>query len=310
MGYRMETAGAALARTTEVRRVLWLVLALNLAVAAAKLCYGLFIESVSMQADGFHSLFDGTSNVVGLVGMGLAARPADRDHPYGHGKYEAYASAAIGAMLLAAAWKIGTDAVGKLVGGGLVAPRVDAPAFAVMLVTLLVNLFVSWYERRRGRALQSDILVADAAHTGSDILVSCGVILGLICVKLGLPRADPIIALLVVAAILWAAWGVFVRVNLVFSDSAALPVAGVCALVEQVDGVMGCHSVRTRGTTAQVYVDLHVQVDPALTVAAGHAIAEAVEKAVCEGIPGVIDVIAHLEPWDEYQRRKTRDEGV
>jgi cation diffusion facilitator family transporter len=248
--------------------------------------------------------------VVGLVGMGLAARPADRDHPYGHGKYETYASAVIGAMLLMAAWKIGSGAVGKLFGGVAEPPRVDAAAFGVMIVTLLVNIFVSWYERRKGLALQSDILVADASHTGSDILVSTGVLIGLFFVKLGMPMADPIIALLVVAAILWTAWGIFGRVNLIFSDSAVLPVGEVCVIAEKVAGVLGCHSIRTRGPSAHVHIDLHIQVDSELTVAVGHAIAEEVEKALTEGISGVVDVIAHLEPWDEYEKRKTRDEGV
>ncbi|HSH70872.1 MAG TPA: cation diffusion facilitator family transporter [Deferrisomatales bacterium] len=309
MGYRKEDACATSRRTAEVKRVLWIILFLNVAVAAGKFFYGLFIDSVSMQADGFHSMFDGTSNVIGLVGMSFAARPADRGHPYGHGKYETYVSAIIGAMLLMAAWKIGSAAVGKLFAGVAEPPRVDAAAFAVMVVTLLVNIFVAWYERRKGLALQSDILVADASHTGSDILVSSGVLVGLCFVKLGMPLADPIIALLVVAAILWSAWGVFGKVNRTFSDSAILPVGRVCGIAERVEGVRGCHSIRTRGPSAQIHIDLHIQVDPELTVAAGHAIAEEVEEALCEGISGVVDVIAHLEPWDEYQQSKTQKQG-
>src|SRR5512133_3825971 len=90
--------------------MLWIILFLNVAVAAAKLIYGTIIGSSAMQADGYHSFFDGASNVVGLVGMGFAGRPADEDHPYGHGKYETYSSAIIGAMLLFAAYRIGSEA--------------------------------------------------------------------------------------------------------------------------------------------------------------------------------------------------------
>lgn len=304
MGYRKEDETAAGARTREIRWVLWVVLLLNVAVAAGKYFYGFFIHSVSMQADGFHSLFDGTSNVIGLVGMGFAAKPADREHPYGHGKYETFASAIIGAMLLVAAWKIGTEAVGKLLRGAE-PPAVDAGAFGVMVVTLAVNVFVSWYERRKGLALRSDILVADASHTGSDILVSLGVLVGLVFVRAGLPLADPLIALLVVVAILWTAWGVFGRVNTIFTDSAILDSSLVCATALDVPGVLGCHSVRARGPSAQICVDLHIQVEPTLSVAAGHAIAEEVERVVCEKVAGVVDVVAHTEPFDEYQRRKT-----
>lgn len=308
MGYRKEAECSSGARTAEVSRVLWIVLFLNVGVAAGKYFYGRFIGSVSMQADGFHSLFDGTSNIVGLVGMGLAARPADRDHPYGHGKYETYASAVIGMMLLFAAWKIGSEAVDKLMHG-TAPPRVDAASFGVMVVTLAVNVFVSRYERGRGKTLRSDILTADASHTASDILVSCGVLAGLFFVRMGMPLADPIIALLVVVAIAWTSLRVFARVNVIFSDSAILAVGDVCAIADKVPGVLGCHSIRTRGPSSQIFIDLHIQVDPQLTVARGHAIAEEVEKALCDGIPGVVDVIAHLEPMDEYQRGKTEREG-
>ncbi len=307
MGYTKECAVASGARAGEVRRVLWIVLFLNLAVAAGKYGYGLLIHSLAMRADGFHSMFDGASNVIGLVGMGLAARPADEGHPYGHGKYETYAAAAIGAMLLFAAWQIASEALTRFVGESP-PPAVDLPAFAVMVATLAVNIGVSLYERRRGAALKSDILTADAAHTGSDVLVSVGVIAGLFLVKLGYPRADAAVALFVVAAILWAAFRIFSRVHAIFSDSPALDAEAVCAIALAVDGVKGCHSIRTRGTSAHVFIDLHVQVEPTLTVARGHEIAERVERVLCDELPGVADVIAHLEPMDDYQRRKTERE--
>lgn len=308
MGYRVEENNHADGRAAKVRRVLWIVLFLNLGVAAGKLFYGLYIKSVSMQADGFHSLFDGTSNVVGLVAMWVAARPADEDHPYGHGKYETYASAVIGAMLLLAAWEIGSQAVGKLVNGGE-PPKIDAGAFAVMGITLGVNLFVSWYEGRAGRELASDILAADASHTASDILVSVGVMLGLGLVTLGFPLADPVIALCVAGAILWTAWGVFRQATSILSDSARLSDSTVCEVAMAVEGVLGCHGIRTRGLKSQVHVDLHVQVDGNATVFAGHAIAEKVEREVADRIPGVVDVIVHLEPLDDYQSDKTVKEA-
>ncbi len=136
MGYsRPANATESGERIHQIRVVLWVVLALNVSVALAKMAWGLISGSVAMLADGFHSMFDGVSNVVGLVGMGMAARPADRDHPYGHSKYETYASAAIGAMLVFAAYKVGSAAVERLRGGGE-PPTVTAMSFAVMLGTL------------------------------------------------------------------------------------------------------------------------------------------------------------------------------
>lgn len=307
VGYRRpvtEESGGQ--RIRSIKRVLWIILFLNLGVAAAKVIVGTLQHSAAMQADGFHSVFDGASNVVGLVGMGLASRPADDDHPYGHSKYETYASALIGAMLLLVAYRIGTEALAGLMHPASVKPTVDTLSFVVMIGTLAINLVVTTWERRVGKKLGSSILVADASHTGSDVMVSIGVIVSLVLVKFfNMPLADPIVALLVSVAIVYTAWGVFKQASATLSDAARIPPAEICAAVLTVPGVKGCHTIRTRGSEAEVYVDLHVQVDPEATVAAGHEIVEHVERQVTEQFEQVVDVIAHLEPYDEYQQSKT-----
>ncbi len=308
MGYtRPATAASANERASRIRFVLWVILGLNLTVALAKLSWGLVSGSAAMQADGFHSLFDGTSNIVGLVGMAIASRPADRDHPYGHNKFETYASAAIAGMLVFAAYRIGSSALVQLAGRAE-APRVDAVSFGVMLGTLAVNVGITSWERRVGRRLGSEILIADASHTGSDILVSLGVMVSLLLVRAGFPQADPVVALLVAAAIIHTAWEVFKQASATLSDSARIPADEISRIVLGVAGVLGCHHIRTRGSEAAVYVDLHIQVDEVRSVADGHRIAEDVERAICEAFPQVADVIAHLEPFDEYQADKTAAE--
>lgn len=309
MGYSKNNGSIDGERVRSIKRVLWGILGLNVLVAAAKLVYGLITGSVAMTADGFHSMFDGTSNVIGLLGMGFAGKPADKDHPYGHMKYETFASAVIAVMLLLAAWRVGSSAFERLMDPG-VGPRVDAMSFVIMISTLAVNIGVTTYERKVGQKLRSEILIADASHTGSDVLVSTGVIIGLAAVKLGFPLADPIIGLLVAGAIVIAAIRVFKSANATLSDQARIPTSDICALVLDVEGVLGCHEVRTRGAASEVYVDLHIQVNPGVSVAEGHAVAEAVEKAVCDGFSQVVDVIAHLEPLDEYQRTKTERQAT
>ena len=294
-------------RLKAIHRMLWIILFLNLGVALAKVAWGVMTRSAAMQADGFHSLFDGAGNVVGLVGMSFASRPADDDHPYGHGKYETYASAIIGTMLLIAAYKIGAQAVAGLVGHAE-APQVDVWSFVVMIGTLCVNLGVTVWERGVGRRLGSSILVADASHTASDAIVSVGVIISLVFVKLGFPMADPIVALLVTVAIIYTAWGVFKQASATLSDAARIAPSHICAVAMSVPGVLGCHSIRTRGSEAEVYVDLHVQVDPQASVAEGHEIAERVERTLVDNDEQVVDVIAHLEPFDDYQKAKTTAE--
>jgi len=306
VGYtRSKSTGTS--RTQAVRRVLWWVLALNVAVAAAKLIYGFLIDSVSITADGFHSFFDGTSNVIGLIGLSVAARPADRSHPYGHAKFETFASAAIGAMLMLAAWRVGSSSFERLQDPGS-GPTVDTVSFVVMVATLVVNLVVTTVERRAGKRLGSEILKADASHTASDVLVTVSVIGGLVAVRLGYPIADPLLGLVVSAFIVVTGVRVLASAGETLADAAQIDPADVCAFVLKLDGVRGCHDVRTRGSEGGVYVDLHVQVDPGITVAQGHAIVEQVEKAIGDGFGEVVDVIAHLEPLDEYQIHKTEQQ--
>ncbi len=308
MGYtRPLGSDASAGRIRQIRFVLWAVLALNVFVALAKLAWGVVSGSVAMQADGFHSMFDGVSNVVGLIGMGLAGRPADKEHPYGHGKYETYASAIIGAMLVLAAYRVGSAALERLLGESE-PPSVTAMSFVVMIGTLVINLGVTTWERSAGRRLGSSILVADASHTASDAFVSIGVIIGLVFVKLGYPKADAVAALLVSAIIVYTAWRVFREASVTLSDAARIPASEICDVVLAVPGVLGCHSIRTRGSEAEVYVDLHIQVDAARTVADGHAIAEETERAVADRFERVADVIVHLEPLDDYQAGKTSEE--
>ena len=288
-------SSAGTSHAHRVERVLWIVFVLNLAVAAAKFFYGLASGSASMQADGIHSVFDSVGNIVGLVSIALAARPADEGHPYGHSKFETYGSLAIGALLLLAAFEVGSGAVGKLMSGSYTAVVTPA-SFAVMVGTLVINLFVTTYERRAGRRLKSEIIMADAAHTLSDVFVSLGVIAGLVLVALGFPQADPLMALVVTAAILVSAWGVFRTAFRTLSDTAQLPEAAVRAVAASVPGIRGVHRVLTLGTEAEVYCDLHIWVDPAMTVRDAHALGDEVEAAVKEQFPAVREVLVHIEP--------------
>lgn len=305
MGYsKLPNGTSGNGRVREIRKYLWIILFLNVGVALAKYLYGVFSHSAAMQADGIHSMFDGSSNVIGLVGMTLAARPADGTHPYGHFKYETYASGFIGVMLLFAAYNVSSTAVANLISGDFGA-RVDAGSFAVMVLTLGVNILVTTWERKAGKRLGSAILTADASHTFSDILVSLSVIVGLVFVKLGFPMADSITALVVSVAILWTAYGVFRQANATLSDSARIAIDRIRETCLSVGGVLGCHDIRTRGSEAEVYVDLHIQVDGDETVRHGHEIAETVERTLGEMFPEVVDAIVHLEPYDAYQQHKT-----
>lgn len=287
-------------RMRSIRRVLWTILLLNLGVAAAKYAWGTISGSASMQADGIHSVFDSAGNVVGLVGISLAARPADAGHPYGHAKFETYASLVIGVLLLLAAFEVGSSAAAKLAAGSYTA-EVGPMSFVVMAGTLAVNLGVTVYERRFAKRLRSEVLAADANHTLSDALVSVGVIAGLAAVALGFPMADPIMALVVTAAILATAYDVFKHALATLSDRARIPEGDLRAAALAVPGVRGVHRIRTRGTEGEVYADLHVLVDPSMTVADAHRLADEVEADIKERFANVIEVLVHIEPNDGHE---------
>lgn len=288
-------------RSSAVERVLWVVLLLNMVVAAAKFFYGLASGSTSMRADGIHSFFDGFGNVVGIIALAMASRPADQSHPYGHAKFETYGSLIIGVLLLVAAFEVGSSAVSKLVTGTYTA-EVSALSFVVMVGTMAVNIAVTCYERACGKRYHSEILMADASHTLSDAFVSLGVIAGLVLVKLGFPAADPVMALVVTVAILVTAFGVFRTALRTLSDHSRISPDAIAQTASSVADVSNVHHVRTRGTEGEVYCDLHIQVDPDMTVFRAHALADEVEAVLKEQFPSVIEVLVHVEPLG--------DEGV
>jgi cation diffusion facilitator family transporter len=301
-------------RARGIKLVLWQILFLNLLVSVAKATWGVISGSSAMVADGIHSLTDSSSNIVALVAMAVASKPLDEDHPYGHQKYESFASAIIGVMLLLAAWRVGSQSVSTLVAyaqnGTLPTVEVTAVSFAIMFTTLGINIFVVWFESRQGKVLDSDVLQSDAKHTLSDIWVTMGVIISLVPVKMGVPIAAPIVGLFVAFAVVWAAFDVFKGVNSTFSDQARLDPYDVREKAMAFPGVKGCHNVRTRGTGAFVHMDMSILVDPDISVDAGHEIAQQLEAWLCSQYPGLQDVVVHVEPDNAQQRVKPFMAGV
>jgi cation diffusion facilitator family transporter len=283
------------ARLIAIRRVLWLTLFLNAVVAVAKLVVGTATGVLSLVADGLHSCLDGSSNVVGLLAITAAGKPPDADHPYGHRKLETVAALGIGGLLVVASWEILLAAWHRLHAGAH--PGVaGALGFVVMIGTMAVNGFVSWYEAREGRRWSSDFLIADAAHTRSDLMVSFSVLLALGASRLGWGWVDLAASAFIVAWILRVAWTVIRPALGILSDEARLDPEVIEDVARSIEGVREIHRIRTRGHHDAVFVDLHVQVDPHATVESAHAIAHRVEDALRRTFPQVRDVMTHLEP--------------
>ncbi|HYI16756.1 MAG TPA: cation diffusion facilitator family transporter [Thermomicrobiales bacterium] len=291
-------------RERGIRVVLLAVLVLNLAVAVAKISFGFFSGSLAITADGFHSLLDALANVVALVGIVVASRPPDPNHAYGHHRYETLTSLGIAGLMLLALFGLVQGAWSRLQSGE--APDVSTLSFVVMGVTLSVNVFVTLWERRAARRLSSTLLMADARHTTSDILVSISVIASLVAVQMGFGWADAGITLVIAAAIAWGAWSIVRDASLVLTDAVVAEAGEIADVVRSVPGVQGTHNIRTRGAEGYVWVDLHVQVDPGLPVTDAHDIASAVARRIEDQIGDPADVTVHIEPADERHLRSER----
>jgi len=294
-------------RTRKIALVLAVILVLNLGVAVAKLWYGRASGALGIQADGLHSLLDGASNVIGLVAVMVASRPPDANHPYGHRKYETFAALAVAVMMIFGCWEIAESALSRL--SHPVTPRVGATGFVILLVTLAINLGVTFYERRAGQALRSEMLIADAAHTGSDVLATLLVLASFGAMKLGWVWADVVAAALVVGLVLRAGFGVLMGTISTLADERRIEPGLVEreALLEE--GALEVHNVRSRGTLDDVHVDLHVLVDPRMPIADAHAIGHRVEARLRLRWPAFTDVVVHVEPALPGERARMREGG-
>jgi len=290
-------------RFQKIRRVLIYILLLNWGVSAAKLIYSGVIHSVSMKADGFHSFSDGSSNIIGLIGIWVASRPIDKNHPYGHKKYETLTSVAISALLFFVCFNVIREGIARFIDP--VIPEVNLNAFLVMIVTMAVNIFVMVYENKKGKELKSDVLISDALHTRSDIMTSASVIITLMAIKLGIPVVDPIASLLIAIFIGYAAVQILKESARVLSDGAAIPIREIERVVLAIKGVKECHRIRSRGRADDIHIDLHILVDWKMDVHRAHHLSYAIENKIKRDFRGVTDVVVHVEPM-ETERNKSR----
>lgn len=286
----------AVSTRAEVRRVLVITLVLNVIVSISKILIGLASGALSVTADGFQSMVDASSNVVGLFAVRIADQPPDAEHPYGHRRFETIAALGIGGFLLLTAFEIVSSALGRLNGSGE-APEITPLTFVVMIATLGVNLFISWYEKREGTRLHSELLKADAAHTSTDVFVSISVLVSMAVVAvLHWYWVDTVAALVIVVLILRAAWGVLRQTGSVLVDTAPYAPDQLTAWVEEAPCVGKVIRARSRGPADAAYIDIDVQVSPEMTTEHTEAITSAIEDKLRNHIEGLAEVEVHFVP--------------
>lgn len=277
----------------KVKQVLWIILFANFAVALLKIIIGNQIKSYSMTADGFHSLSDGASNIVGLIGIFFASKPKDKNHPYGHKKFEIITSLFISGMLFVIAIKIILSAVLRIANP--VVPAITIESLIALIITLFINIFVCMYEYRIGTKLNSYVLISDSLHTRSDIFVSLGVLVTLVGVKLGFPVIiESIVPIIISAFIIYSAYGIFRPSIGILVDRVAVDEDYIKEIVFEFNEVRDVHNIRSRGSKSSIYIDMHVMVDPFISVEQSHDLTHKIEKQIQEEINENAQVIVHI----------------
>jgi cation diffusion facilitator family transporter len=292
----------------EVRKVLLITLALNLLVMGLKAWVGIMIGSLSLQADALHSVTDSANNILGLLTSHLSSPYPDRDHPYGHQKYEAIGALGIAAFLGIACFEILSSAVHRILNGGDPVTINGLELWIVVLV-LGINIFVAFYERRVGKRVGSPILIADAYHTMSDVWVTIAVLFGLVAIWQGniwnapqFQSLDVILAFPVAFFVFRSGWEVLISNLPWLVDEIAIAPEAIHRVVMEVPGVVNCHDIASRGLLGrQVFIEMHLIVE-ARDVETAHEITERVENRLEEQFAPV-RILIHVEPLDYLSDR-------
>jgi cation diffusion facilitator family transporter len=275
--------------------VLARVLVLNLVVVAIKVIVGVRTGALSVLGAALESSLDLFNNVVGMILVSVAARAPDETHPYGHAKFETLGALAIVTFLSISCFELLREGILQL-------SRSHSPKspslleLGLIVLTLGVNAVVVMYERRRGRELSSSFLIADAAHTNSDLYVTLLAIASLGLTKLGYGALDPVLALVVALIIAWNGYQILRETVPILVDERGLDSADVRRIVERIPRIAEVRSVRSRaGASGIVFAEITVGVAGSTTVADAHEIADEVEARIAEAL-GASEVVVHVEP--------------
>lgn len=277
-----------------VRRTLIVVLALNALVTAIKLVIGVHTGVLTVIGAALESGLDMLNNLIALTVVGIAHRGPDEEHPYGHAKFETLGTLAVVGFLSISCFELLREGVGAIVSGTSV-QGANLGDIALVSAALAINAFVVWYESRSARKLGSALLMADAAHTRSDILVTLLAVVSLWLSSRGVSRVDGGLAIIVALIIAWTGYQILRASIPVLVDERALDAAQIRAVVEAVPGVREVRQIRSRATGTHSFAEVTIAVSGLSSVTDAHALADAVEEAVARRLGGG-QVTVHVEP--------------
>jgi cation diffusion facilitator family transporter len=282
-------------RSTGVRRALFVVLALNLLSAALKVGVGARTGALTVLGAALESVLDMLSNGVAILAVSIASRAPDDDHPYGHEKFETLGTLGIVVFLSITCFELLRQSAGALTGGR-VAPTATPLDAVILVLSLGVNFYVVFYERKQGRSLSSSLLLADAAHTASDILVTALALASLGLSHLGFMRADAALGFVVALIIAWSGYQILRDSIPILVDARAVDAERLAEIVRTIPGVKGVRAARSRRTASgHLFAEVTILVDGATSVTAAHDFTDEVERAIAREL-GTAEAIVHVEP--------------
>ena len=290
------------ARYREMRKVTLIGSVVDLLLGVFKILVGWIASSQSLIADGVHSLSDLATDFVVLYAAKHGSREADEEHPYGHGRIETLATAGLGVALVLVAIGIAWDATSRL----FEPERLFQPGIWALVIALLSVVLKEWiyhYTMRVAKRVRSAMLEANAWHSRTDAISSIVVVIGVGGTMLGLDYLDAIAAVGVAIMVAKIGWDLGWESLHELADRALEQerVEKIRKAILGVDGVRHLHLLRSRKVGHEALVDVHVQVDPWLSVSEGHMIAIAVEDAAKSSLDEVSDVTVHIDPEDDEE---------
>ncbi len=283
-------------RNQAIQKVLWTTLGLNLLVSVLKIAIGFLGNITSVVADGFHSLADGFSNVIGLFGMKVASKPVDFDHAYGHQRYESLATLFIMTLLAFLGVEVVKRAIMHIIHPMPI--QSDWVTIIIIIVTVIINIVVAIYQKQKSVQYKSNLLLADTKHTTSDVFISIGVLINLVLLTyFDAPDwIDSITSLIIAFIIFRAAYLIFIESSKELTDAIAIDPATIEAIVLEHDDVISVHKIRSRKSGYKIYVDFHVQCDPKMTLVKVHDVSHQLEDALKAHFGEQLSAIVHVEP--------------
>ena len=270
----------------------------NTVLAILKIITGIFSNSGALIGDGIDSSTDVLISIITLVVVRIISKPADKEHPWGHGRAEAVSTVLLSFIIFFAGMQLIISSISNLISG----ERYFEPSVMAIIITLISiagKIILAWSQYMLGKRAGSTMIRANAKNMASDVLISIGVLVGLIIsTYTGSTYADTIIAILIGVWIIKTAIDIFLEANLELMDgnNDMEPYRIIVRAVNSVDGAANPHHARIRNISGFWDIDFDIDVDPKCTVLEAHTIASKVEKEIKRNLENVYDIMIHIEP--------------